>query len=272
MSYSKAITETDLTNILNEIGVGATLVNGNETTQFVGTGATTITTTNTEKTVLTLQHNTVTGRILCIGRVPLMTSRYTSTLRLRVDGVEVDVAGTNKTTDDYITLFAVKDVSIGSHTVNMTIQAQDSGTTATVPGYRSLRLYAIDLEKGHYNSAIQMADYIVEQGTSGVWMYRKWNSGRYECEAFYNFASYAVSTARGSLYSGAWVNIAFPSSVFTAAPNVTATLALDTTVNAMFLQIQNVSSTGVNMRLISSGSVAANSAGYAHIQAVGRWK
>lgn len=115
-------------------------------------------------------------------------------------------------------------------------------------------------------------DYIVAEGTSGSWFYRKWNSGKYECFAYHHFTSYAVNTARGSLYSGAWVNIAFPSSIFTTVPNVTATLALDSTAYAMFLQIQNVSTTGVNMRLISTGSMAANSAGYAHIQVVGMWK
>ena len=115
-------------------------------------------------------------------------------------------------------------------------------------------------------------DYVVEQGTSGIWTYRKWNSGRYECHAFYNFSSYAVNTARGSLYSGAWVNVAFPSSAFTVSPNVTATLSLDTTANATFVQIQNVSASGTNMRVVSSGSIGASSYAYAHIQVTGKWK
>lgn len=115
-------------------------------------------------------------------------------------------------------------------------------------------------------------DYIVEQGTSGGWTYRKWNSGKYECYRFYNFASYAVNTARGSLYSGAWATVAFPSSAFTAAPTVTATLAFSTDAYAMFVQMKSATSTDVTMRLVSSASVSSGSAGYAHIHAVGTWK
>ena len=29
-------------------------------------------------------------------------------------------------------------------------------------------------------------DYVVEQGTSGIWTYRKWNSGKAECWGIYN--------------------------------------------------------------------------------------
>lgn len=31
------------------------------------------------------------------------------------------------------------------------------------------------------STIISKADYVVEQGTSGNWTYRKWNSGIYEC-------------------------------------------------------------------------------------------
>lgn len=40
-------------------------------------------------------------------------------------------------------------------------------------------------------------DYIVEQGTSGIWTYRKWNSGVAECWGL-DSASFAMTTQIGS--------------------------------------------------------------------------
>ncbi len=42
-------------------------------------------------------------------------------------------------------------------------------------------------------------DYVVEQGTSGIWTYRKWNSGLAECWGVYTMTSAATKTW-GSLY------------------------------------------------------------------------
>ena len=43
------------------------------------------------------------------------------------------------------------------------------------------------------------ADYVVEQGTSGIWTYRKWNSGLAECWGVYTMTS-AATKAWGSLF------------------------------------------------------------------------
>ena len=43
------------------------------------------------------------------------------------------------------------------------------------------------------------ADYVVQQGTSGIWTYRKWNSGVAECWGVYTMTSAATKTW-GSLY------------------------------------------------------------------------
>ena len=47
-----------------------------------------------------------------------------------------------------------------------------------------------------------LADFVVEQGTSGIWYYRKWNSGRAECWGSVSVNT-AVTTAWGSMYAGA---------------------------------------------------------------------
>jgi hypothetical protein len=43
------------------------------------------------------------------------------------------------------------------------------------------------------------ADYVVGQGTSGIWTYRKWNSGVAECWGVYS-ENIAITKAWGSLY------------------------------------------------------------------------
>lgn len=67
------------------------------------------------------------------------------------------------------------------------------------------------------------ADYIVEQGTSGIWTYRKWNSGIAECWGTYSgaFDVNIASVDYGGYRSGL-LTWAFPFS-FTATPHITVT-------------------------------------------------
>ena len=44
-----------------------------------------------------------------------------------------------------------------------------------------------------------IADYIVEQGTSGIWTYRKWNSGVAECWGYWTTTSTFLN-AYGNAY------------------------------------------------------------------------
>lgn len=64
-------------------------------------------------------------------------------------------------------------------------------------------------------------DWVVEQGTSSGWRYRKWNSGRIEAWCNYSVGSVAITTASpayGGYRSGA-ITIAIPSGIFSATPD-----------------------------------------------------
>lgn len=53
----------------------------------------------------------------------------------------------------------------------------------------------------------QNLDYVIEHGTSGIWRYRKWNSGYVELYGKKANATYSVSNATGSIYyasAGGW--------------------------------------------------------------------
>ena len=71
------------------------------------------------------------------------------------------------------------------------------------------------------------ADYVVETGTSGIWTYRKWNSGIAECWGIYTMAS-SCTLAWGSLYYSnktcSRINYPF---TFTSRPQETVSLRLD---------------------------------------------
>ena len=67
----------------------------------------------------------------------------------------------------------------------------------------------------------KIADYIVEQGTSGIWTYRKWNSGIAECWG-YTSSTLSFTTASGGTYqTPQQPGIAYPSNLFIEEPLVT---------------------------------------------------
>lgn len=111
-------------------------------------------------------------------------------------------------------------------------------------------------------------DYVVDYGTSGNWIYRKWKSGRYECSYYGGLSSYAVNTARGSMYSGAWVTINFPTT-FTATPRVNLNCALGTDAYVILPQMQGVGTASMQVRIASNGSISATSSITIHIHASG---
>ena len=81
------------------------------------------------------------------------------------------------------------------------------------------------LDTGNLTNTVK--DYVVETGTSGIWTYRKWNSGIAECWGIYTMAS-SCTLAWGSLYYSnktcSRINYPF---TFTSRPQETVSLRLD---------------------------------------------
>ena len=63
-------------------------------------------------------------------------------------------------------------------------------------------------------------DYVVEQGTGGIWTYRKWDSGIAECWGTANPISGASGAEGGLHFQSVYVD--FPSGLFVSAPSVIA--------------------------------------------------
>ena len=70
-----------------------------------------------------------------------------------------------------------------------------------------------------------VADYVVEQGTSGIWMYRKWNSGLSECFGGLN-VSPSSPNSEGSLYYKS-VQVSYPTGLFLEKPYATGGVMAD---------------------------------------------
>lgn len=63
-------------------------------------------------------------------------------------------------------------------------------------------------------------DYVIEQGTSGIWTYRKWHSGKAECWGRVD-KTLAVNTAYGNgYYNGSVLSVAPPAGLFSDDPDV----------------------------------------------------
>lgn len=114
-----------------------------------------------------------------------------------------------------------------------------------------------------------IVDFIVEQGTSGIWTYRKWHSGIAECWGL-DSRSRAITNSFGNAYYADLTAISFPSGLFTTAPTVTASRA-------------NIGNT-TGLVTVSIGADATKVYGYAYsaasltttvaisFHAIGTWK
>ena len=126
-------------------------------------------------------------------------------------------------------------------------------------------------------ATLQSHDYIVEQGTSGIWAYRKWNSGVSEC---WGTASGNITMSTlGSQYgigglfynatAGSDWDISFPTSLFNATPVATATA--NTGVNTL-VTLNSLSSSGFLPRFWTAFTQSSTVTMNLKIHAIGRWK
>lgn len=116
----------------------------------------------------------------------------------------------------------------------------------------------------------QMGDYVVEQGTSGNWKYRKWNSGI--SEAWYGASvTLSLTTAWGSLYfSGSNTNFSIPSGVFNSTPTVQTTVGNNSHMMGMSLTT-GTSASNVHGYIWASRS-EANLSIMVRLYCFGTWK
>lgn len=114
-------------------------------------------------------------------------------------------------------------------------------------------------------------DYVIEQGTSGQWLYTKWDSGKLEQWYVGSPGYYTIGTTRGQLRSGGTITYTFPIP-FHDYPSVVVGATLSTEAYVVWAQESGHTATSIDVRIVASANIAQNNGYSIHIHAVGTWK
>lgn len=112
-----------------------------------------------------------------------------------------------------------------------------------------------------------ISDYIVEQGTSGIWHYEKWASGKAKLIGKNTYSS-AAFTATGNVYYRNLPSTSFPADFFVEAPycaNATCQMG-----NVGAAQVGSVSKSAIIISMVSAASQARGVTVYFEVE--GYWK
>ena len=119
-----------------------------------------------------------------------------------------------------------------------------------------------------------ISDYVVAQGTSGIWTYRKWNSGVAECWgcSTINYKIDCTTQRANAVYTDdtfKGANASLPSGLFTS---VTFGTANARTNGYTIAQVSNLTTTTVSYRVWCPYSTLLASGSVIEFHVKGRWK
>lgn len=172
------------------------------------------------------------------------------------------------TATDRVNSTELKD-TMGTGEVVLDIMADGSGIglgkVAEIPG-------AVDSAWKFATGGQIEADFVIEQGTSGVWTYRKWASGIAECWGLYDVTNWDISTAWGYIFeSQQAIATQLPSGLFIDVPVFNMNVQNS---SAGILSLETVSNVNKDMTCYiyptraTPGQVSLTIA----MRAIGRWK
>lgn len=252
MSTSETITRTDLTNILNEVLPVPPL------NELIYSGSFTTGTTTLQKSVV----NYV--------KIVIVYEDNDSTTHTKVVITDKALSFTTVCSVLRVTGMDYKKgiiVSFNGTSMNVQSNKQGAGTATPTDGsYITIKkvygVRAIDSD-----AIAEQADYIVEQGTSGIWTYRKWNSGIAECwgkaTVTPTWVAYPIS---GLYYSSPQPTVSYPF-------NITNALVLvnPTEVGSNVGWVANVSPYvgSVGFTIVRNGNTGAATV---QLSVKGKWK
>ena len=121
-----------------------------------------------------------------------------------------------------------------------------------------------------YTPANAENDFIVAQGTSGIWTYKKWNSGLAECFGINVLTAVNCSSAIGSLYWGYGPEVVYPFK-FINAPALMMNYGKYDAICMLAMRGKSMEDKAPSLILMVT-SKNTNVNGEQHIYAVGRWK
>ena len=112
--------------------------------------------------------------------------------------------------------------------------------------------------------------YIIEEGTEGIWTWRKWSDGVAECWGEQTFTTITTPTQWGALYYNTLASVlTFPNGLFTAAPEI-FTYIKGQGGNFWVTHSNDVTSTNVGtIYVVSPNQYTTNKSGALSIKAIG---
>lgn len=120
-------------------------------------------------------------------------------------------------------------------------------------------------------ASVEPADFILEQGTSGMWTYRKWNSGIAEAWGEATITS-AIQTGYGNgFYNGSVYSLDLPYGLFKIRPQVVTSVFDTSDAQLYFVALSVTKSATLHYSIVSTKSNPAASV-VVSFRATGRWK
>ena len=113
------------------------------------------------------------------------------------------------------------------------------------------------------------SEYIIEEGTNGIWTYRIWSSGISECWGKQSI-SVTTSTSNNGYYTGKVGSLQYPSNLFISEPILNCTLKASSFPGHLFIDGTESSSYTGTISIAAHSNTTVN--GYIHLSAKGRWK
>lgn len=135
---SSGLSATNVQGAIDEVNAEKANVSDFQVFSGMTRSTTDITTTNTK---VTLQTKTFTvsrnSTIFVNFSAVIKTSRYTSGLNVYLDGTDIGYSCTNLTSYTTVIGSCTANIGSGSHTIELKLSGQDSGTTATLANYNT---------------------------------------------------------------------------------------------------------------------------------------
>ena len=116
-------------------------------------------------------------------------------------------------------------------------------------------------------------DFIVEQGTSGIWTYRKWDSGISECWGHYTWNITSWTAWGGFYYSNSAASQVYPTNLFIDEPTFLAQGFSSEGDAFLGIVAQNSNfNTQTSQFYLLRPTSGPNATGHISIHSRGRWK
>lgn len=116
-----------------------------------------------------------------------------------------------------------------------------------------------------------VADYIVDQGTSGAWTYRKWNSGIAECWGELT-ARASITDTIGVMYMKVTDYFSWPNALFSEAPRIVHATSIATAPLLPIIRGGDTTKNQFRMYLLYPDRYENTINWVIGVEAKGRWK